>query len=363
MRRTNRVVEVEAIGKPATMIIRSRNPAYNLQQTADVDSRLSSITQRINQLGDENAMLRASLKPKLIRDKKLKVEAPDEDSFKMATDKINQNASAIQILMKERERIEDEARFNMKDFVQDKTGRPATVLKPFEPEVFQPITMTPFALQPIPPRPLTEYKPRLRPGFDVNILDDIRYVTVAELAPLAPLAPSDISGLLQRLPPAPGTKPPAPETKPTEPARKKYTGGKKPLTLNEQIDATENFDKLSPNEVMIIAQKLGVTDSAEIDEFTSPSDRANWERKIYHAIYGKTREQQKEEEEKLKKKQQEAEEAKKKAEEAKKKADDDWFATLPPPSSGQAKPYTPPQPTQPPRYEPPIYDGGRWDGF
>lgn len=340
MKRGN-VVRVDNISRPNTfsigkrMINISSNPAYNIKEGSSLDTQLSNITRRINQLTDENSVLRAKMKPYLVRDSKLHVEAPTEDSFLMATDQINKNTNALKILLRERSALEEQARYNMNDFVSDRSGKQVEILKPYQPEDLNYVSLKPkFALEAIPPRGLTDYRPTLRPIFDVNVADDIRYTTIAELGQMA--VPMDLSGLLSKLE----------IKKPDQKKEEKPKFEKQKLSDVEASWVMENIDKLRPSELMSYAQKLGLTQKTDVNDFSSKDDMNFWRRRIYHAVAGKSREQQKQEEEDLKRKADE--EAKRKAEEEKNKWDDNW---------DWARGYNR-TPAEPPKYEPPTYDRG-----
>jgi len=139
----------------------SLNPAYNNQNDVMIAGQLSSITQQINQLRDENAKLRSQLEPKLTRHSgDINISAPSDEATLQATERMNANIGAIKEMMSEEERLREEARRNAVDWMKDrekesamKEGREPQPISGFMPPSKEELLEGRMRLRPITPSP------------------------------------------------------------------------------------------------------------------------------------------------------------------------------------------------------------------
>lgn len=118
--------------RPPSVI--SLNPAYNVNAGEQINSQLSSLSNQLNAIRDENARLRSQLEPKLIKTQgNIAISAPDDEATLLATQKVNENVNAMKEIMRREEELREKARRNAVDFMQDRlneanrvAGKPAT---------------------------------------------------------------------------------------------------------------------------------------------------------------------------------------------------------------------------------------------
>ena len=163
-----------AMNRPPAQI--SMNPAYNIIGGDSVSSQLNQLTDKLNELRDENAMIRSRLEPELVRGRDLHVRAPEEETFLRASEKINENVGAMKELISEKDRLAGMARENMRDWMQDEADKradqlgqerkPVVVIGPPKAEELEEAKMK---LKPVTPPPPPPPPPPAPVGAEVGL--------------------------------------------------------------------------------------------------------------------------------------------------------------------------------------------------